>query len=125
VLAKGTFNDKCQKASMVAIYRAVNTVVYNHTEYYNNEQKITGNEPSNVGIINVSAKFKNFQEEVKTAIYSYREVFTDVNIVSLLDLLAGKFLKLDSLYLWQDDPEQFIEVEDELQYTRTSTINKD
>lgn len=125
VLAKGTYGNKCQKASMVALYRVVNTDVFNHTEYNKIEQKITGNEPSNVGIINLPAKFSNFQEEVKTAIISYREVFSEENVVSLLDLLAGKFLKLDSLYLWQDDPEQFIEIEDEIQYTRNSTINKD
>ena len=126
ILAKNScFDEPCQKASMLAIYRAINTVVYNHTLYDEKEGEMKGSQPSSVGIINTAAKFKSFQEEVKTAIVAYREVFQEDNIVNLLDLLAGKYLKLSSIELWENDPENFIEVEDELQYIRESHINHD
>ena len=78
-----------------------------------------------VGVINTSAKFKNFQSEVKTCIIQYREFYNESNINDFLNLLIGKYLKLDSLDLWQDDPEQFIEIEDESIFLRESQINRD
>ena len=80
---------------------------------------------SKVGVINTSAKFKNFQSEVKTCIIQYREFYNESNINDFLNLLIGKYLKLDSLDLWQDDPEQFIEIEDESIFLRESQINRD
>ena len=88
IIAKNSyFDEKWQKASMLAIFRVLNTFVYNHTNYdtKNGEFKEITLESS--GIINTSAKFANFQNEVKTWIIKYRSVFHSETIISLLDLL--------------------------------------
>ena len=119
------FDEKCQKSALVAIYRVINTVVYNHTGYDSGEQKIGGFDPKNMGIINTSAKFKNFQEEVKSCIIQYREFFSESHVNDFFNLCVGKYLKIDNLDLWEDDPEQFIEIEDECSFLRESQVITD
>jgi hypothetical protein len=116
------FDEKWQKAALVAIYKVVNTVVYNHTNYDSKEQTIGGFDPKNMGLINTSARFKNFQEEVKSCIIQYREFFSESNINDFMNLLAGKYLSVSCLDIWENDPEQFIENEDENTFIRESQI---
>ena len=126
IIAKNAyFDEKCQKASLLAIYRVFNTVVYNHTSYDTKNEEFKEITLNSVGIINTSAKFKNFQDEVKTWILKYREVFQSDTITNFLDLMVGKYLKLDLLDMWEDDPEWFIENEDDLQVYRESSITSD
>ncbi|CAI2375884.1 unnamed protein product [Moneuplotes crassus] len=123
ILAKNTcFNDKCQKVALLAIKNVVNTVIYNHVEA---EEPNNQDGSSNMNYSNIPAKYKNFQEEFNTVVRIYQDIFTQENIVNLLNLLAGKYLKLDSLNLWEDDKENFIEIEDELQYGRDTKVDKE
>jgi len=110
---------------MVAIYRVINTVIYNLSEEYQPGEKSQEITHESIGIIKLPSSHANYQEEVKAAIVMYRNIFTEENVINLLNLLAGKYLKLDSLNLWEEDPENFIEIEDELQYIRESNIEAD
>lgn len=106
---------------MVAIYKVINTVIYNQKDTQNIENSNT----KSISFQNIPAKYKNFQEELQCIVISFREILTQENIIHLLNLLSGKYLKLDSLSLWEDDPDNFIEVEDEQQYGKGSSIDKD
>ena len=125
LVKKDSYDEKCHKVAMLAIYRVVNSMIYNHTGYNEKENQVQHFEPQNIGITNLPAKYKNFQEEVKQVITWYREVLQEENIANLLDLLVGKYLQLRSFDIWVDDPESFIEIEDELQFMRDSNINSD
>jgi len=63
---------------MVAIYKIINTVVYNQNEPKSNE---------NSEFLNIPAKYKNFQKELQTIVAAYREILTQENIINLLNLL--------------------------------------
>lgn len=125
LLQSHKFNEECQKVALISIYKVINTIVYNHTAWDEQEGKATGFDPNNMGIINTAAKYKNFQEEVKLCIIQYREFFSESNTYDFLNLLAGKYLQQSSLDLWNDDPEQFIEIEDEHSYIKESQITKE
>jgi hypothetical protein len=65
---KDSYDEKCHKVAMLAIYRVVNSMIYNHTGYNEKENQVQHFEPQNIGITNLPAKYKNFQEEVKQVI---------------------------------------------------------
>jgi hypothetical protein len=135
VLKNNSFNPKCQKTAIIALYKIINTFIYHPKADDPKEKETTPSlgiakerrefmfsEPQNVGIVKAPGKYKNFQEELKEAIVLYKLAFSENVVVDLLEICTGKYLKLECLDMWEIDTENFIETEDELLNLRSQEL---
>lgn len=65
---------------------------------------------------------KNFELETNEVMMQFIEFFSEDTVKGFLDLLCTKYLHQLCFDLWDEDPEQFIEVEDEILFARDQNI---
>jgi hypothetical protein len=112
---------RLRKLALFAIYRVVNTTIYNLGN------KNDGGHSEQGGILVSPVKFKNFEPQIAIATEQYIHVFEAPITNSenereqtrqdgarkILELVTHRFLSQLELESWQNDPEYFIENEDE------------
>lgn len=122
ILFRGNLhNSRVKRLALFALYRVVNTAVYNS----GGSDKPTHSD--GIGILVSPIKFKNFEPQLSEASEQFRFVFEKPDPSSkdpqaqvrkdgareLLKLVFQHYLPLQSTNMWRDEPEQFIEIEDD------------
>lgn len=107
---------RINKLTMIAIFKVVNTDVYNA------EREVSGHHDG-IGMIVSPVKFKNLEPQIEIARSLFRQVMDEPaspddtskqdGARKIIELVTHKFLSQVDLSSWQSDPEYFIENEDE------------
>jgi hypothetical protein len=108
VAVSNVFPEELIKVCVISLYRVLNTVVYSENEIKNSLTcKYTG-------ILASPVKFRNFEKFLIEARNAYYEFFNEENVIYLFDLMVSNYLLINLLPLWRENPESFIELEDDV-----------
>jgi len=99
-----SFPEEFQHTCLLCLYRVLDTSVYITEDKTMHKYK---------RIEATSTKFRNFDECAIKARTSFSSFFSSSVVIGLFDLMVTKFLPLKSVSLWTNDPETFIEQEDD------------
>ena len=83
VAEKDAFPHECLRVSLVALFRVVNTHLYN-TDF----ESSTAKSSSSVGLLASPSKLRNLETQMKEVVESYREFFSEQTLAELISLLV-------------------------------------
>lgn len=101
------FPEELQRACLLCLHRVLDTSVYSGQ---NSGALITGKYS---GIVASSTKSRNFEEYMSKAKAAFSSFFSATTVVNLFDLIVSRYLPIKSIDSWVNDPEGFIEQEDD------------
>jgi hypothetical protein len=101
------FPEELQRACLLCLHRVLDTVIYSEKD---SKMLVSGKYS---GIVVSSTKSRNFEEYMAKAKSAFNSFFSSAAVINIFDLVVSRYLPIKSMDGWVNDPEGFIEQEDD------------